>query len=103
MLRRSLLPIFVAVLAASLVAASSQAEPLSNLSISDALVTEGASPNATFTVTLDVASGVDVTFDYATSDFTASAGDDYTETIGQGTIPAGDTTTLISVPVPAGV
>ena len=62
-------------------------------------VTEGGSPEATFTVTLDAPSGVDVTFDYATTDFTASAGDDYADTSGQVTIPAGETEASIPVPV----
>ena len=99
MLRRSLLPVLIAIFVAALVSAASRAEPLSNLSIDDVTVTEGTDPEATFTVTLDVASGVDVTFDYATSDFTASAGEDYADTSGQGTILAGQLTTQISVPV----
>ena len=68
---------------AALVSASSRAEPLSSVSIDDVTVTEGAQTEATFTVTLDAASGVDVTFDYATFDFTAAAGDDYADTSGQ--------------------
>ena len=99
MLRRSLLPVLIAIFVAALVSAASRAEPLSNLSIDDVTVTEGTDPEATFTVTLDVASGVDVTFDYATSDFTAAAGDDYADTSGQVTIPAGETQAFISVPV----
>ena len=84
---------------AALVSAASRAEPLSNLSISDVTVTEGGSPNATFTVSLDAPSGVDVTFDYATADFTASAGEDYADTSGLATIPAGATEAVIPVPV----
>src|SRR5918995_31655 len=99
MLRRSLLPILIAIFVAALVSAASRAEPLSNLSIDDVTVTEGGSPNATFTVTLDVPSGVDVTFDYATSDSSASAGDDYANTNGPGVIPAGETSVEIAVPV----
>ena len=76
---------------AALVSAASRAEPLSNLSIDNVTVTEGTEPEATFTVTLDAPSGVDVTFDYATGDFTASAGEDYADTSGQGTILAGQT------------
>ena len=46
-----------------------------------------------------MASGVDITFDYATSDFTASAGEDYTDASGQLTIPAGATQAFIPVPL----
>ncbi len=99
MLRRSLLPILIAIFVAALVSAASRAEPLSNLSIDSVTVTEGGSPEAIFTVTLDTPSAAEVTFDYATSDFSASAGDDYAETVGQGTIPVGETTALIQVPV----
>ena len=99
MLRRLLVPILIAISVAALVSASSRAEPLSNLSIGDVTVTEGTDPDALFTVSLDVASGVDVTFDYATSDFTAAAGDDYADTSGQGIIPAGLLSTEIWVPV----
>ena len=53
MLRRSLIPVLIAIFVAALVSAASRAEPLSNLSISDVMVTEGGSPNATFTVSLD--------------------------------------------------
>ena len=42
---------------------------------------------------------MDVTFDYATADFSASAGEDYADTSGQVTIPAGETEALIPVPV----
>src|SRR5918994_50476 len=41
MLRRSLLQLLVAVLAASLISAASRAEPLSSLSIADVTVAEG--------------------------------------------------------------
>ncbi len=53
MLRRSLIPVLIAIFVAALVSAASRAEPLSNLSIDDVTVTEGASPNAVFTVALD--------------------------------------------------
>ena len=99
MLRRSLIPVLIAIFVAALVSAASRAEPLSNLSIANFPVTEGTDSEATFEVTLDVASGVDITFDYATSDFTASAGEDYTDASGQLTIPAGATQAFIPVPL----
>ncbi|MYF44067.1 MAG: hypothetical protein F4216_12300 [Acidimicrobiaceae bacterium] len=64
---------------------------LPRISIADAEVSEDDSP-ATFTVTLSRTSNEAVTVDYATSDGTATAGDDYaTSTGAQGTltIPAG--------------
>ena len=83
MLRRSLIPVLIAIFVAALVSAASRAEVLSTLSIDDVTVTEGASPNAVFTVALDELSGTDVTFDYTTFDDTATAGEDYTAASGQ--------------------
>lgn len=54
---------------------------------------------ARFTITLSQATGVDVTFDYATAGATASAGDDYTETGGSATIAAGSTSATVDVPI----
>ncbi len=51
MLRRSLIPVLIAIFVAALVSAASRAEPLSNLSIDNVTVTEGTEPEATFTVT----------------------------------------------------
>ncbi len=66
--------------------------------------------NAVFTVTLDGASSQDVTVEYVTADLTrdeaywnngspATAGVDYTALAGTLTIPAGQTTGFINVPV----
>ncbi|NER20064.1 MAG: DUF4347 domain-containing protein [Symploca sp. SIO1C2] len=67
-----------------------------NLSINDVMVNEGAG-TATFTVSLDAASGQDVTVDFTTNDFTAINPDDYTGANGTLTIAAGDTTGTITV------
>ncbi|WP_319585228.1 PilC/PilY family type IV pilus protein [uncultured Desulfobulbus sp.] len=55
---------------------------------------------ASFTVTSDlvIAPGATVTFDYGTSNGTATSGSDYTATTGSGSITNG-TTTTISVPI----
>ena len=79
MLRRSLLPLLVAVLAASLASASSHADPLATLSIDDVTVAEGDTGTvaATFTVTLSASSDDTVTVDYATADSAATSPADY--------------------------
>src|SRR5215218_1718341 len=79
MLRRLLLPILVAVLAASLASASSNAEPLATLSIDDVTVAEGDTGTvvATFIVTLSAPSNDTVTVDYATADSAATSPADY--------------------------
>jgi large repetitive protein len=79
MLRRSLLPILIAALAASLLAASSYADPSTTISIGDVTVTEGdgGTVAATFTVTLNAPSTGEVTVGYASADGTAVAGADY--------------------------
>jgi hypothetical protein len=67
-----------------------------SLSINDATVAEDAG-SASLTVTLSAASGRDVSFSYATSNNTATAGSDYTAASGSYTITAGNTTQAISV------
>ena len=71
---------------------------LPTLSIGDAQVVEDAG-SAEFTVTLSAVSASAVTVAYATSDGTATAGNDYTATSETLTIGAGDRTGTISVPV----
>ena len=66
-----------------------------NLTINNATVTEGG--DATFTVSLSKASSSAVTFTFATVDGTADAGSDYTSTSNNRTIPAGATSTTITV------
>ena len=69
------------------------------LSVSDAEAAEDGG-NVVFTVSISAAGGGEVTVDYATSDVTATQGQDYTETTGTLTFPADSTTSrTISVPV----
>ncbi|WP_353411439.1 Calx-beta domain-containing protein, partial [Pseudoteredinibacter isoporae] len=68
------------------------------VSINDVTVNEDAG-TMTFTVTLSNSTTQDVTFDYASSNGTATAGADYTAASGNGTITAGTTTTTITVPI----
>ena len=69
------------------------------LSVGDARAAEGGG-NVVFTVSISAASGEDVTVDYATSDGTAEAGKDYTETGGTLTFPANSVAVrTVSVPV----
>jgi large repetitive protein len=71
------------------------ADDLPTLSIADDTRVEGET--AGFTVTLSGASSVDVTVHYRTADGTAKAGQDYAETEGDLTIPAGETSGTITV------
>jgi LmbE family N-acetylglucosaminyl deacetylase len=73
-----------------------------SLRINNVAVTEvntGSSVNATFTVTLSAASARPVSFNYATSDTSALAGQDYTAAVGTLTINPGTTTQTITVAV----
>ncbi len=76
-------------------------DPLPSLSINNVTVTEGntGTTNATFTVTLSVASGRTVTVNYATADVTAAAPADYNATSGILAIPAGTRTGQIIIPI----
>jgi hypothetical protein len=71
------------------------------LSVDDVSVTEGnaGTATATFTVSLSTASGRAVTFDWATSLGSATAGTDYVAASGSRTIAAGATTASFSVTV----
>jgi hypothetical protein len=75
--------------------------PLPRLNIGDAMVTEGNTGTAVavFTVTLSAPSAQPVTVPYATANGTATAGSDYQARNGTLTIPAGQTTATITVPV----
>ena len=73
-------------------------DPLPTISVDDPTVHEGDG-TATFTVSIDAAAGVDTTVDYATSNGTATHGQDFTTTNGTATITAGSTSTTVDVPV----
>src|SRR5207244_4338812 len=74
--------------------------PLPSITIGDVAVAEGnTGTRAAFTVTLSAASSQPVTVVYATADGTATAGGDYQAASGTLTIPAGQTSGTISVPV----
>ena len=68
------------------------------LTIADANATEGAE-EITFTVTLNVASSLAVTVDWATADDTATQGADYAETTGTLSFDALETEQTITVPL----
>ena len=70
-----------------------------SITIADVTTVDEGATDATFTVTLSGTSVVDTTVDYATSDGTATAGDDYTTTSGTLTIAAGATFGTFSVPI----
>ena len=76
-------------------------EPLVRLSISDASGEEGdaGSSDQVFTVSLDQAAASTVSFDFATADDTAIAGEDYLSTSGSLQILVGDTSADIAVSV----
>ena len=69
------------------------------LSVADAEVREGRDAALAFAVTLDRAASDTVTVDYATSDETAVAGEDYTAVSGTLTFAAGETSKTVSVAV----
>ena len=71
------------------------------LTVSDARAREGTDAALTFEVTLDRAASEPVTVDYATTDGTATAGDDYLATAGTLELTAGETSKTIEVTVHA--
>ena len=71
----------------------------SSLSVADAEATEEEDSTLDFVVTLDPAASDTVTVEYATSDGTAAAGEDYTATSGTLTFSAGTTSKTISVSI----
>ena len=74
-------------------------ETTATLSIAGSSGTEGDDDDIDFTVTLDEAASDTVTVNYATSDGTADAGDDYTAKSGTLSFSAGTTTKTISVAI----
>ena len=79
--------------------AEEEAASTPTVSIAGGNGTEGTDSSIRFTVTLDAAAAESVTVDYATSDGTATAGDDYTSTSGTLTFSAGTTSQTVSVPI----
>ena len=75
------------------------AAPGTGLSVADVEMREGPNAVLRFPVTLTPASSSTVTVDYATSDGTAEAGADYTETSGTLTFAPGETKKTIPVAV----
>jgi hypothetical protein len=79
--------------------------PLPGLQISDVTLTEGntGATDAVFTLTLSGSSSQDVTVRYGTAEggywTPATAGSDYEPRSGQVTIPAGQTTATVAIPV----
>jgi hypothetical protein len=73
-------------------------DPPPSLHVKDVTVNEDAG-TATFTVSLSTVSGLEVTYDYSTSDGTANAPDDYTSTDGMLTIPSGSSSGTVDVPI----
>ena len=71
---------------------------VTDVSVSDINVNEDAG-TANFTVSLSKAYSSDVTVDYATSENTATAEEDYASTSGTVVIPAGNTSVKIGVPI----
>ena len=74
----------------------------SGLSVNDVTITEGNSGTvaATFTVSLDVPNGHEVTrVDYATADRSAAAGSDYVAASGELIFAGGETTKAVTVTV----
>ena len=69
------------------------------LSVADASANESTDLALDFAVSLDRASTLTITVDFATSNGTATAGDDYTATTGTLTFSLGDVTKTVSVPI----
>src|SRR5262249_23629841 len=73
-------------------------DPATSLSINNVTVNEGAG-TATFTVSLNTASGLPVSVDYATASGTATSDVDFTSTNGTLNFAAGVTSLTITVPI----
>ena len=78
---------------------SATVEGPASLSVADAAGDENTDDALDFAVTLDRASTLTVTADYATSNGTATAGHDYTATSGTLTFTPGETHKTVSVPI----
>ena len=83
----------------TIAAASAVVETTPSVSIAGGSGNEGDDADIDFTVTLDEAASGTVTIDYATSDGSADAGDDYTAKSGTLSFSAGETSKTISVAI----
>jgi hypothetical protein len=72
--------------------------PGATLSVGDVSVSEASGP-VVFSIDLSLTQAGPVTVNYATSDGSATAGSDYTATAGLATIPAGQTSVTVAVPL----
>ena len=79
--------------------ASASVETTPTVSIAGGSGKEGDDSSISFTVTLDEAASGTVTVDYATSDGTADAGDDYAAASGTLSFSAGTTSKIVSVSI----
>ena len=77
--------------------ASQAADVPVTIEVQDARATEGVDEVISFEVTLSATAGEPVTVDWATSDGTATAGEDYVASSGTLTFEAGETTQIIEV------
>ena len=84
---------------ATVAGAGAVVETTPSVSIAGGSGKEGDDDSIDFTVTLDEAASETVTVDYATSDGSAEAGNDYTATSGTLSFSAGDTRKTISVAI----
>ena len=84
---------------ATVAGAAAVVETTPTVSIAGGSGTEGDDDSIAFTVTLDEAASETVTVDYATSDGSAEAGDDYTAASGTLSFAAGETSKAISVAI----
>ena len=84
---------------ATVAGAGAVVETTPSVSIAGGSGKEGDDDSIDFTVTLDEAASETVTVDYATSDGSAEAGNDYTATNGTLSFSAGDTRKTISVAI----
>src|SRR6185312_17439433 len=73
-------------------------DPVPTISVDNPSVGEGDG-TLTFTISIDAVSALDTSVDYATSDGSATDGQDYTGQSGTATILAGATSTTVDVPV----
>ena len=77
---------------------NSISEPSPTITVTNISILENVQ-TASITINLSKASPNEISFDYITSDISATASDDYAQTIGQLIIPTDDTTATIEIPI----